>query len=50
MTDRAEGNRRICSLDEAGLEELYEYLEDMWGDATARYRMAVENITEGGTG
>ena len=50
VADRAVGNRRICRLDEAGLEELYEYLEDMWGDATARYRMAVENITEGGTG
>lgn len=46
VADRAEGNRRICRLDETGLEELYEYLEQMWGDAAARYRLAVENITE----
>lgn len=48
VADRAEGNRRICRLDEAGLGELYEYLGQMWGDATGRYRLAVENITEPG--
>jgi DNA-binding transcriptional ArsR family regulator len=48
VADRAEGNRRICRLDEAGLAELYDYLEEMWGTAANRYRMAVDNITEQG--
>lgn len=50
VAERAEGNRHICRLAEAGLEELYEYLDQMWGDVAARYRMAVENTTDRGGG
>ncbi len=50
IADRTEGNRRICRLDEAGLEGLYAYLEEMWGDAAARFRIAVENLSEPETG
>ena len=46
IADRIEGNRRFCRLDEAGLEGVLEYLEDMWGEAGARFRIAVENLTE----
>ena len=46
VADRADGNRTICRLDEAGLNEILDYLGEMWGAATARFRLAVENIEE----
>lgn len=46
VTDRADGNRRLCRLDEAGLDGILDYLEEMWGDASSRFRLAVENIEE----
>jgi len=46
VTDRAEGNRRMCRLDEAGLDDMLGYLGEMWGEATARFRIAVENVTD----
>lgn len=46
VVDRAEGNRHICSLDEAGLESIIADLEELWGVAAARFSMAVENIAE----
>ena len=46
VIDRADGNRRLCRLDAAGLEEMLGYLGEMWGDAAARFTLAVENIEE----
>ena len=46
VADRAEGNRRVCRLDEAGVDDIVAYLDEMWGDAAGRFRLAVEN-TEG---
>ncbi len=46
VADRADGNRTLCRLDEAGLNDMLEYLGEMWGNAAARFRMAVENIEE----
>ena len=46
VADRAEGNRRVCRLDEAGLNAMLEYLDEMWGTAAARFRLAVENVEE----
>jgi DNA-binding transcriptional ArsR family regulator len=46
VADRAAGNRRLCRLDEAGLDDMLAYLGEMWGTATARFRMAVESIEE----
>ncbi len=45
VTDRAEGTRRLYRLDDEGLEEVRGYLERVWGEAAARYRMAASNIT-----
>lgn len=47
VADRAAGNRTMCRLDESGLNDMLEYLSEMWGNAAARFRLAVENIEEG---
>ena len=44
VSDRPEGVRRIYSLDRAGAAEVRSYLERVWGEAAARFRMAAENV------
>lgn len=46
VTDRAEGTRRVYSLDDRGVEAIQAYMLEMWGDAVTRFRIAAEN-TEG---
>ena len=46
VTDQAEGTRRVYSLEDRGVETIRAYMEEMWGDAVARFRIAAEN-TEG---
>jgi DNA-binding transcriptional ArsR family regulator len=46
VTDRADGSRRLCRLDESGLDDMLAYLDSMWGDASTRFRVAVENLSE----
>ena len=46
VSDRAEGTKRVYSLDDSGVEAIQNYMLEMWGDAVARFRIAVEN-TEG---
>ena len=46
VSDRAEGTRRVYSLDDRGVEAIQTYMLEMWGDAVARFRIAAEN-TEG---
>ena len=48
VTDRADGTRRMCRLDEAGVEEMRAYLDAMWGDVSARYTIAAENTARRG--
>ncbi len=43
VTDRAEGTRRLYRLHDVGLEAVRAYLELVWGDAAARFRIAAEN-------
>jgi DNA-binding transcriptional ArsR family regulator len=43
VTDRAEGTRRVYSLDDRGMEAIQAYMLEMWGDAVARFRIAAEN-------
>ena len=45
VTDRAEGNRHIYRLDEAGVDRMLAYLDEMWGEAATRFRLAAENTT-----
>src|ERR671921_331753 len=46
VTDRAEGTRRVYRLHDEGPEAVRAYLEQVWGDAATRFRIAAENTTE----
>jgi DNA-binding transcriptional ArsR family regulator len=46
VTDRAEGTRRLYRLHHDGIEAVRAYLEDLWGDAATRFRLAAENARE----
>ncbi|HYM56723.1 MAG TPA: metalloregulator ArsR/SmtB family transcription factor [Solirubrobacteraceae bacterium] len=46
VTDRAEGTRRLYRLHDEGIAAVREYLEQVWGDAAARFRLLAENSPE----
>jgi DNA-binding transcriptional ArsR family regulator len=46
VTDRAEGTRRLYRLHDDGIEAVREYLQAVWGEAAARFRLAAENTRE----
>ena len=46
VADRAEGTRRLYRLDGGGIAAVREYLEDVWGEAAARFRLLAENTSE----
>jgi hypothetical protein len=41
--DRAEGTRRLYRLHDEGIEAVRAYLEQVWGEAAARYLMLSDN-------
>jgi DNA-binding transcriptional ArsR family regulator len=43
VTDRADGTRRLYRLHDEGIEVVRAYLEQVWGEAAARFRLAAEN-------
>jgi DNA-binding transcriptional ArsR family regulator len=43
VSDRPEGTRRLYRLHDEGIEAVRAYLEQVWGDAAARFRIAAEN-------
>ena len=43
VTDRAEGTRRLYRLHDEGIDAVRAYLEQVWGETAARFRMAAEN-------
>ena len=45
VTDAAHGTRRLYSLRTDGVDAVRGYLEQVWGEAAARFRLAVENTT-----
>lgn len=45
VTDRADGVRRLYRLDEAGADQVRRFMESVWGDAVARFKLVVENTT-----
>lgn len=49
VAEEAQGNRRIYHLRDEGLRAVQEYLEGVWGNAAARFRLLAEN-TEPGSG
>lgn len=46
VAERAQGTRRIYYLQERGTAAVREYLERVWGEAAARFRLLAENTTE----
>jgi DNA-binding transcriptional ArsR family regulator len=48
VTARAEGTRRLYRLHDEGMEAAREYLEQVWGEAAARFRLMAENTREKG--
>jgi DNA-binding transcriptional ArsR family regulator len=43
VAERAEGTRRIYHLELQGIEAVRQYLEAVWGEAAARFRIVAEN-------
>jgi DNA-binding transcriptional ArsR family regulator len=43
VTERAQGTRRIYHLQEEGMLAVQAYLEKVWGEAAARFRLLAEN-------
>ena len=43
VTDRPEGTRRLYRLHDEGIEAVRAYLEQVWGEAAARFKLAAEN-------
>ena len=46
VAERAHGTRRIYCLREEGLQAIQAYLEGIWGNAAARFRLVAENTAE----
>jgi DNA-binding transcriptional ArsR family regulator len=43
VAERAEGSRRIYHLQGGGVQAVQDYLEGVWGEAAARFRLVAEN-------
>jgi DNA-binding transcriptional ArsR family regulator len=43
VAEQAHGTRRIYHLHEQGMHAVQAYLEDVWGEAGARFRLLAEN-------
>jgi DNA-binding transcriptional ArsR family regulator len=50
VTDEAHGTRRLYRLDEAGIDSVRRYVEDVWGEAASRFRLFAENTGKPGRG
>ena len=43
VIDRPEGTRRLYSLHDEGIEAVRAYVEQVWGDAAARFKLLADN-------
>ena len=43
VTDRPEGTRRLYALQEEGVDAVRAYIELVWGDAAARFKLTADN-------
>lgn len=46
VAERAEGTHRIHHLEPGGVQAIQAWLEDVWGDAIARFRIVAENTPD----
>jgi DNA-binding transcriptional ArsR family regulator len=44
VAEKAQGTRRIYHLQEQGMHAIQAYLEGIWVDAAARFRLFAENV------
>jgi DNA-binding transcriptional ArsR family regulator len=49
VTEQPQGTRRIYRLQEQGLHAVQAYLEQVWGEAAARFRLVAENTNRKNT-
>jgi DNA-binding transcriptional ArsR family regulator len=49
VAEQAQGTRRIYHLQQQGMHAVQTYLEGIWGEAAARFRLLAEN-TDGTSG
>lgn len=47
VVEEPHGTRRIYHLHDEGVEAVRAYLERVWGEAAARFRLVAENVTPG---
>jgi DNA-binding transcriptional ArsR family regulator len=47
VAEEARGTRRIYHLQEQGMRAVQDYLEGIWGEAAARFRLLAENTEPG---
>jgi DNA-binding transcriptional ArsR family regulator len=47
VAEQAQGTRRIYHLEEEGMQAVQQYLQRIWGDAAARFRLLAENTDPG---
>jgi DNA-binding transcriptional ArsR family regulator len=43
VTDRPEGTRRLYALHDQGADAVRAYIEQVWGDAATRFKLAADN-------
>ncbi|HEY4606149.1 MAG TPA: metalloregulator ArsR/SmtB family transcription factor [Acidimicrobiia bacterium] len=48
VIDRADGTKRLYRLDASGAEMMARYMEEVWGEVAARFRLAAENTPDSG--
>jgi DNA-binding transcriptional ArsR family regulator len=47
VTEEPQGTRRVYRLQQQGLDAVRGYLEQVWGEAAARFRLIAENTEPG---
>ena len=48
VSQESQGNRNLYKLDELGVKALQAYLEKVWGNLIARFKLAAENTEDTG--
>jgi DNA-binding transcriptional ArsR family regulator len=44
VIDRPEGTRRLYALQDHGVDAVRAYVEQVWGEAAARFKLAADNV------
>jgi DNA-binding transcriptional ArsR family regulator len=50
VSEQPDGTRRIYRLEAAGVQAVQAYLEGVWGEAAARFRLLAENTDDSPAG